>query len=79
MRLGIIKGTSNSLKRERQKHTVQRMDRLSVHYYQRKEDKEVEESEGTEDRDLASKTGSGRKIGNLGREGAKIGSLLGIN
>ena len=52
---------------------------IGVHYYQRKEDKEEEESEGTEDSDLASKTGSGRKIGNLGRDSARIGSLLGIN
>ena len=49
------------------------MDMLSVHYYQRKVYKEVEESE-------AQKTcqQDGRKAGNLGREGAKIGSLLGM-
>ena len=48
------------------------MDRLSVHYYQRKEDKEEEESEAQK-----TKTWPARR-GNLGRDSAKIGSLLGI-
>ena len=55
------------------------MDMLNVHYYQRKEE-EGNEAQKTWTQTWPARRGTGldRKIGNLGRDSAKIGSLLGI-